>query len=69
MIDVLYTSPGMIRDGKIPDERKRIPALTEAWTIPAIAIETGGTRETGRTLYKRSTRPLPVQKGKLFGHR
>jgi len=45
MIDVLYTSPGMIREGKISYEKKRVPALAEAWTILAIVIETGGTRD------------------------
>jgi len=44
-LDVLYTSPGMIRCGKFPYERKRVPALAEAGTILAIAIETGGTRD------------------------
>ncbi|MEE9152095.1 MAG: hypothetical protein V3U20_09730 [Thermoplasmata archaeon] len=43
-IDVLYTSPGMIPGGKFPCKRKRVPALAEAWTILAIAIEAGGTR-------------------------
>jgi len=44
-LDVLYTSPGMIRDGNFPYERRRVPALAEAGTMLAIVIETGGTRD------------------------
>jgi len=35
----------MIHNEKFPYERRRVPALAEAGTILAIAIETGGTRD------------------------